>query len=161
MIAARERIAPLRAIGLAASAKLNWSQGGPISRNSLAKLDTLARRHSQQICGAPNDIALKFVHAPINVNDFPHHLNDSAAAFIVENMTELTSEMVEINRTPVDCSSVIDQLSGGEIVEPEARFQNGVKLSPPGLRHCSVDGRYTDKQRCGCEQAILVPNSIL
>jgi hypothetical protein len=101
-------------------------------------------------------MVLKFVRAPINENNFPHHSNDAAAAFIVESAIDLTGEMVEINRASVGCSSVVDQPSGGAIVKFETRFQDGVKLSQPGLRHFTVDGRNTDKQRCGCEPAILV-----
>ena len=64
--------------------------------------------------------------------------------------------MVEINRASVGCSSVVNQLNGCEIVESETQFQNSVKFSSPGLRHFAVDGRYTDKQRCGRKSAILV-----
>ena len=64
--------------------------------------------------------------------------------------------MVEINRASIGRNGAVDQLNSGEIVESETRFQDGVKLSPPGLRHFAVDGRYTDKQRSGREPAILV-----
>ena len=64
----------------------------------------------------------------INVNDLPHHFNDSLAAFIVEDLIELAGEMVKVNRTSVGCGSVMDQLNRGKIVKSEARFKNGVKL---------------------------------
>jgi hypothetical protein len=38
-------------------------------------------------------------------------------------MIELTGEMVEINRASVGCSSVIDQPSGGAIVETKLDFR--------------------------------------
>jgi hypothetical protein len=115
------------------SGKSNWRRDDPVTCNSLAKLDTLSRGHSQQVCGTPNDMVLKFICAPINVIDLPHHFNDLAAAFLVEDIVELTSEQVEINRASVGCNSVVNQPNGGEIVETEAKFQNSVKLSPPGL----------------------------
>jgi hypothetical protein len=62
--------------------------------------------------------------------------------------------MVEVNRTSVGCGSVMDQLNRGKIVKSEARFQNGVKLFSPSLRHFAVDSRHTGKQRRGCEPAI-------
>jgi hypothetical protein len=136
--------------------KLNWIQCSSGGCNSLAKLDALARRHPEQVGDAPNDIALKFVHALINVNDLPHHFNDSLAAFIVENIIELAGKMVKVDRASVGCGSVMDQLNRGEIVKSKARSQNGVKLFPPSLRHFAVDGCYTSKQRRGCEPAIHV-----
>jgi hypothetical protein len=138
----------------------SWSQGGPVSCSSLAKLDTLTRRHPEQVRGTPNDIAFKFVDGSINVNDLPHHFNDPAAAFVVENFIERTGEMVKINRVSVGCNGVLDQLNGGAIVNSKTRFQNGVKPPLPGLRHFAVDGRYPDEQRCGCEPAILALVSI-
>jgi hypothetical protein len=42
------------------------------------------------------------------LSDFPHHFNDAAPALIVENITELTSEVVQINRAAVGGNSVID-----------------------------------------------------
>ena len=44
----------------------------------------------------------------INVNDLPHHFNGSLAAFIVENTTELTGEMIEVNRISVGRGSVVN-----------------------------------------------------
>ena len=144
------------AVTVSAARRRAFRRGGPLGGDSLAKLDPLASRHSQQVRGTPNYMALKFVRAPITENNFPHHSNDAAAAFIVESAIDLTGEMVEINRASVGGSSVVDQPSGGAIVKFETRFQNGVKLCQPGLRHFTVDGRNTDKQRCGCEPAILV-----
>ncbi|MGB8639890.1 MAG: hypothetical protein WCD30_17410, partial [Pseudolabrys sp.] len=71
-------------------------------------------------------------------------------------LIELAGEMVKVNRTSFGCGSLMDQLSRGKIVKSEARFKNGVKLSAPSLRHFAVDGRYTGKQRRGCEPAIRV-----
>jgi hypothetical protein len=121
-----------------------------------AELDTLAGRYAQQVGDTPNDIVLEFVDASVRVYDFPHHLDDAAAAFVVECIIELTGEMVEINRASLGHRGVVDQLSSGGIVESETRFQNGVKRFTPGRRHFAVDGRQTDKQGGGREQAILV-----
>ena len=69
--------------------------------------------------------------------------------------------MVKINRPSIGRNTVVDQLIGGKIVESETRFQNGVKLSPPGLRHFTVDGRdgrHADKQRCGRDWQSLFSN---
>jgi hypothetical protein len=69
--------------------------------------------------------------------------------------------MVEINRVSVDYIGVVDQLIGGEIIEFDTRFQNGVKLSSSSLLHFVVNGRYTNKHPCDCEQAIFVFEPIL
>src|SRR5215470_17244375 len=66
-----------------AKINLNGVQRGPVDRNALAKLDALARRHPQQVGGAPDDVALKLVCAIINVNDLPHHFNNLLAALAV------------------------------------------------------------------------------
>jgi hypothetical protein len=74
-------------------------------------------------------LGFKLVHASINANDFPHHLNDSTAAFVVETIIELTGDMVEINRASIGCDSVLDQLNGGEIGACPAAQPAGMKPS--------------------------------
>jgi hypothetical protein len=90
----------------------------------LTNLDTLARRYPEQVCGTPNDIGFKSVHAPIDINYLPHHFNDLAASFSVERLIDLTGELIEVNSASFGRNSVADQLGRGEIVETEARFKN-------------------------------------
>src|SRR6516225_10123743 len=81
----------------------------PLTRkrsNLLTKLNTLARRHAKEVGRAPNDIVLRFLHRPVDINNFPHHFNDSSAPLVVESGIELTSEMVEINRATFGRHSV-------------------------------------------------------
>src|SRR5262245_11618115 len=52
--------------------------GGALGGNALAKRDSLARRHPQQVCSTPDDVVREFVGGPVNQNDFPHHLDDPA-----------------------------------------------------------------------------------
>ena len=80
---------------------------------------------------------------------------------MVENFIELTSEVVEIGRASLGSGCAINQLSGGEIIKSKNRFQDDVKLSSPCLRHFTTDRRYSDKQCCDRQAAILVCQSPL
>ena len=66
---------------------------------------------------------------------------------IVESLVEQARELVEIDCIKFSRAGVLDQLGRGRIVEPEAGFQNSVKLFRPDFRHVAVDGRYADQQR--------------
>jgi hypothetical protein len=102
---------------------VRWRASGPVGAfggNLLAKLDALARRNCQQVSRTPNDIVLEFVRTPINKNDLPHHPNDFAAAFVVENGIELTGKMVEISGAPVRRGSVVNQQGDRQIVKVES-----------------------------------------
>ena len=90
-------------------------QRGMIGRNSLAKFDTLSCRYPEEICGAPDDTVLIFIHSAVSIDDFPHHLNDLATAFVVRELMELTGKMIEVYGGPIDLSRFLDQLGGSEI----------------------------------------------
>ena len=98
------------------ASKLDSSYNRLIRHNVPAKLYSGARRYAQQVCRAPDDVALKLVHAIISVNDFPHHLDDLATAFFIEQIDKLTGEAVEINRVLLDRSGFIDQIDRLDIV---------------------------------------------
>src|SRR5262245_52463346 len=151
----RAILAAVPATAVSAAGRRVSGCDGTVGCNPLAQRDTLARRHAQKVRGTPNDVVGEFVRGPVNEDDLPHHPDDPAAALIVETITELTGEMVEIDRAPLGCDSGVDQPGGGDVVESEAGFQDRVKLCEPGVRHFAVDGRDTDKQRRCREPAFV------
>jgi hypothetical protein len=124
-------------------------QGNAVGRNLLAKLHPLSRGHPQQISDTPDDVVLEFIHSTVGVHNFPHHPNEPAATFVVQNLIELAGETVEIDGGPVDRSRFLQQHGGGRVVQIKMRSENSVKFRPPRLRHFDVNRRYTREQCCG------------
>jgi hypothetical protein len=89
-------------------AALEWRPARPAGKtarsgaNSLAQLHPLSRGHPQQIGDTPDDVILEFIHSTVGIHNFPHHLNEQAATFVVQKLIELAAEMVEIDGRPVD-----------------------------------------------------------
>src|SRR5262245_8454553 len=127
--------------------KLDWIWRGLAGRNETAKLYTLARRHPQQVGSTPDNVVLKVVHAAVNVNNLPHHLDSSLAAFVVKNIIEPAGEMINVNRISGGFGGVTNQLRRCRIVESEGRFQNGLKLFPPCLLPVADHWRLTEQDR--------------
>jgi hypothetical protein len=82
-----------------------------VSRNLPAKLDTLSRRHPQQIRRSPNDIGFKFGCVSAGVNNLPHHPNGLATTYHFEWGTDNTFTTTNPDTTP----PVISAVSAGSI----------------------------------------------
>jgi hypothetical protein len=110
-------------------------QDSAIGRNLLAEIDPLSRGHPRQIGDTPDDIILEFIHSTVVIHNFPHHLNEPAATFVVQKLIELVGELVDIDGGPVDRGRFLEQPGGSQIVKIKMRSENGVKFRPPRLRH--------------------------
>jgi hypothetical protein len=84
-------------------------QDSAIGRNLLAEIDPLSHGHPRRIGDTPDDIILEFIHSTVVIPNFPHHLNEPAATFVVQKLIELEGEMVEIDGGPVDRGRFLEQ----------------------------------------------------
>jgi hypothetical protein len=87
-------------------------QDNAVGRNLLAQFYPLSCGHPQQIGDTPDDIILEFIHSTVGIHNFPHHLNEPAATFVVQKLIELAVEMVEIDGGSVDRNRFLEQPGG-------------------------------------------------
>src|ERR1700728_1707492 len=98
-----------------------------LAGNPPAQIDPFARRHTEQIGGAPQQIILELVALAVGVDDFPHHLDDLSAAFFVQRAVEETGEMIKVDGFVLRGRCLVDQFVGGGVVEREAALDDGVQ----------------------------------
>src|SRR6185369_5128006 len=127
----------------------------PFAGHALAQCDAVARGNAQQIGGTPHQVILELVHAPVRENHFPHHLDDTEAARLVERAVDQAGEVIEVDRLVVGARAGIDQLLRRRVVEREAGLEHGAQPVALGIGHGAVDGRGVDQQGGG-GKAIVV-----
>src|SRR5260370_6882335 len=99
-----------------------------------ADLDALAGRDSQQVGGAPDHVLLEFAHPPVSIDDFPHHLDNSPPAGLVERAVDQAGEMIEVDGIAIGRTGFVDQLGGHLFIEIEALSHPVTPPSPPPPR---------------------------
>src|SRR5262245_18664134 len=124
--------------------------------NAATDLDAVARRHVEQVGGAPHQIVLELIEAAVGVNDLPHHLDDPPVAVVVEPVIEAAGEMVEVDGFVLGRGRLVDKLERGGIVEVEAALEHRLQLVAFGRAHLAVDGRGVHQQRCGREPIVVL-----
>src|SRR6204780_2879577 len=106
-----------------------------LAGNAPAQIDPLARRHPEQIGGAPQEVILELIALAVGIDDFPHHFDDLGAAFFVQRAVEETGEMIKVDGFVLRRRCLVDQFVGGVVVEREAAFDDDVQLVALALRH--------------------------
>ena len=76
----------------------------------MPQLDTLARRDTKQVCGAPDDVAFERAHASVSIDNLPHHLDDAAVSLIVDQRVNRPGEVIEVDRLTGCFCPLRDQL---------------------------------------------------
>src|SRR5260370_38400585 len=93
-----------------------------------ADLDALAGRDSQQVGGAPDHVLLEFAHPPVSIDDFPHHLDNSPPAGLVERAVDQAGEMIEADGIAIGRTGFVDPLGGHLVIEIEAALEHRMQL---------------------------------
>src|SRR4029077_882157 len=123
--------------------------------DALAQCNSVVRGDPQQIGGAPHQVILELVDAPVREHDFPHHLDDTEAARLVERAVDQAGEVIEIDRLVVGPRAGIDQLLRRGVVEREAGLEHGTQPVALDIGHGAVDGRGVDQQGGGGKSIVV------
>src|SRR3982075_3472979 len=104
-------------------------RGGPSGGDTMLEFDPVARRYGQKIRRAPDHVVLELADLAIGINQLPHHLDNADPALLIHRPHDDASEMIEIDRLPLDQRRGRDQMVRGAGIEPETAFDQAVKLA--------------------------------
>src|SRR5262249_19068206 len=120
----RHRLSPTRSLCRTSARRIGRTCSTRLGGHALAQLDTRARRYAKQTRGAPDDVLLKLVNPPVDIDDLPHHLDHAPAPLLVERAVEQAGEVIEIDRLAIRQGRTVDELFGCRIVKSEPRAQD-------------------------------------
>src|SRR5215471_4128595 len=125
-------------------------------RDAMAYLDAPARRYPQQVRRPPDHILLEFRYTTVSIDHFPHHLDQTQAAILVERAVDQAGEMVEVDGIAISRDGGVNQRGGGRIVKGKPVFEQGVQFVALDARHVSIDGGDVNQQRGRREPVIVI-----
>src|SRR5713101_7157708 len=70
----------------------------------MLEVDPIARRHAQEIGGAPDYVILELADLAVGIDQLPHHFDDAKPALLIHRAHDDAGEMIEIDRLTLPAS---------------------------------------------------------
>src|SRR3984893_16219553 len=126
------------------------------------EINPIARRHAQEIGGAPDHVVLELADLAVGIDKLPHHFDDAKPALLIHRAHDDAGEMIEIDRLTLDQHRGGDQLICRAGIKPETGLEQTVKFALFNFGRLAVERDHVNQQgRCRQTISGIVKGPIL